>query len=276
MLRRRWLRAGIASAYALRHAWRNACHELTAMPATSRNAITAAVANSVMCITAKAIMRYRALGARPVTVRLRDSAERPSRTRWPSRIAGRSFSSAFITIPSGTPLTYSITKSGRPAWPTPGMVDQYFNDSTDQGDAGQDFRGPWNSGRKLGSTSSHPHSANCATRPGPGEGQASRGHCSVSAPQRPTPALATGRRSGGDGVSSTVVCLWGLPRNASRGCRTPCVGRWLRVPPVFSGLGTEHRSVRPHGRRGNPGPFPNSVDVPLAARPAMSTQCGSA
>jgi Mn-containing catalase len=30
--------------------------------------------------------------------------------------------------------------------PTPGLVDQYFNDSTDQGDAGQDFRGPWNQG----------------------------------------------------------------------------------------------------------------------------------
>ena len=30
--------------------------------------------------------------------------------------------------------------------PTAGLVDQYFNDSTDQGDAGQDFRGPWNQG----------------------------------------------------------------------------------------------------------------------------------
>ena len=30
--------------------------------------------------------------------------------------------------------------------PTPGLVDQYFNDSTAQGDAGQDFRGPWNQG----------------------------------------------------------------------------------------------------------------------------------
>jgi Mn-containing catalase len=30
--------------------------------------------------------------------------------------------------------------------PTPGLVDQYFNDSTDQGDAGRDFRGPWNEG----------------------------------------------------------------------------------------------------------------------------------
>ena len=30
--------------------------------------------------------------------------------------------------------------------PTAGLVDQYFNDSTDQGDAGQDYRGPWNQG----------------------------------------------------------------------------------------------------------------------------------
>ena len=33
--------------------------------------------------------------------------------------------------------------------PTPGLVDQYFNDSTGQGDAGQDFRGPWNQGGAL-------------------------------------------------------------------------------------------------------------------------------
>jgi manganese catalase len=30
--------------------------------------------------------------------------------------------------------------------PTPGLVDRYFNNSTAQGDAGQDFRGPWNEG----------------------------------------------------------------------------------------------------------------------------------
>jgi Mn-containing catalase len=30
--------------------------------------------------------------------------------------------------------------------PTPGLVDQYFNDSTGEGDAGKDFRGPWNEG----------------------------------------------------------------------------------------------------------------------------------
>ena len=30
--------------------------------------------------------------------------------------------------------------------PTAGLVDQYFNDSTAEGDAGQDFRGPWNQG----------------------------------------------------------------------------------------------------------------------------------
>jgi Mn-containing catalase len=30
--------------------------------------------------------------------------------------------------------------------PTPGLVDQYFNDSTGQGEAGEDFRGPWNEG----------------------------------------------------------------------------------------------------------------------------------
>jgi manganese catalase len=30
--------------------------------------------------------------------------------------------------------------------PTPGLVDQYFNDSTGEGDAGQDMRGPWNQG----------------------------------------------------------------------------------------------------------------------------------
>ena len=30
--------------------------------------------------------------------------------------------------------------------PTAGVVDQYFNDSTGEGDAGQDFRGPWNQG----------------------------------------------------------------------------------------------------------------------------------
>jgi Mn-containing catalase len=30
--------------------------------------------------------------------------------------------------------------------PTPGLVDQYFNDSTAEGDAGKDFRGPWNQG----------------------------------------------------------------------------------------------------------------------------------
>ena len=30
--------------------------------------------------------------------------------------------------------------------PTPGLVDQYFNDSTGEGDAGQDLRGPWNQG----------------------------------------------------------------------------------------------------------------------------------
>jgi Mn-containing catalase len=30
--------------------------------------------------------------------------------------------------------------------PTPGIVDQYFNDSTGKGDAGEDFRGPWNQG----------------------------------------------------------------------------------------------------------------------------------
>jgi Mn-containing catalase len=30
--------------------------------------------------------------------------------------------------------------------PTPGVVDQYFNDSTNEGDAGKDMRGPWNQG----------------------------------------------------------------------------------------------------------------------------------
>ena len=30
--------------------------------------------------------------------------------------------------------------------PTPGVVDQYFNDSTGDGDAGKDLRGPWNEG----------------------------------------------------------------------------------------------------------------------------------
>jgi Mn-containing catalase len=30
--------------------------------------------------------------------------------------------------------------------PTPGLVDQFFDDSTGQGDAGQDMRGPWNQG----------------------------------------------------------------------------------------------------------------------------------
>jgi Mn-containing catalase len=30
--------------------------------------------------------------------------------------------------------------------PTPGLVDQYFNDSTGEGDAGQDMRGAWNQG----------------------------------------------------------------------------------------------------------------------------------
>jgi Mn-containing catalase len=30
--------------------------------------------------------------------------------------------------------------------PTSGLVDQFFNDSTGQGDAGSEFRGPWNQG----------------------------------------------------------------------------------------------------------------------------------
>ena len=30
--------------------------------------------------------------------------------------------------------------------PTAGLVDQFFNDSTDNGDAGKDMRGPWNQG----------------------------------------------------------------------------------------------------------------------------------
>jgi Mn-containing catalase len=30
--------------------------------------------------------------------------------------------------------------------PTPGLVDQFFDDSTGEGDAGKDFRGPWNQG----------------------------------------------------------------------------------------------------------------------------------
>ena len=30
--------------------------------------------------------------------------------------------------------------------PTPGLVDQFFNDSTGDGDAGKDSRGPWNDG----------------------------------------------------------------------------------------------------------------------------------
>ncbi|GAC1304676.1 MAG: hypothetical protein NVSMB14_12220 [Isosphaeraceae bacterium] len=30
--------------------------------------------------------------------------------------------------------------------PTPGVVDQFFNDSTGEGDAGKDLRGPWNEG----------------------------------------------------------------------------------------------------------------------------------
>jgi Mn-containing catalase len=30
--------------------------------------------------------------------------------------------------------------------PTPGLVDQYFNDSTGQGEMGEDSRGPWNQG----------------------------------------------------------------------------------------------------------------------------------
>jgi Mn-containing catalase len=30
--------------------------------------------------------------------------------------------------------------------PTPGLVDQYFNDSSGEGDAGVDSRGPWNQG----------------------------------------------------------------------------------------------------------------------------------
>ncbi len=30
--------------------------------------------------------------------------------------------------------------------PTPGIVDQFFNDSTNDRDAGNDMRGPWNLG----------------------------------------------------------------------------------------------------------------------------------
>jgi Mn-containing catalase len=30
--------------------------------------------------------------------------------------------------------------------PTPELVNQYFNDSTGEGEAGQDYRGPWNQG----------------------------------------------------------------------------------------------------------------------------------
>ncbi len=30
--------------------------------------------------------------------------------------------------------------------PSPGVVDQFFNDSTGEGDAGKEFRGPWNEG----------------------------------------------------------------------------------------------------------------------------------
>ena len=30
--------------------------------------------------------------------------------------------------------------------PTPGIVDQFFNDSTNDGDCGNDMRGPWNQG----------------------------------------------------------------------------------------------------------------------------------
>ncbi len=30
--------------------------------------------------------------------------------------------------------------------PTPGLVDQFFDDSTGEGDAGSEFRGPWNQG----------------------------------------------------------------------------------------------------------------------------------
>jgi Mn-containing catalase len=30
--------------------------------------------------------------------------------------------------------------------PTPGVVDEYFNDSTGSGDAGTDEHGPWNEG----------------------------------------------------------------------------------------------------------------------------------
>ena len=30
--------------------------------------------------------------------------------------------------------------------PTPGLVDQFFDDSTGSGDAGSDLRGPWNEG----------------------------------------------------------------------------------------------------------------------------------
>src|SRR3984893_6292008 len=48
-------------------------------------------------------------------------------------------------------FTAALESLGNPAFsigtipPTPGLVDQYFNDSTGSGDRGeQDYRGPWN------------------------------------------------------------------------------------------------------------------------------------
>src|SRR6185437_1284483 len=50
-------------------------------------------------------------------------------------------------------FTAALESMGKPAFsigripPTPGLVDQYFNDSTGTGDRGEpDVRGPWNQG----------------------------------------------------------------------------------------------------------------------------------
>jgi Mn-containing catalase len=50
-------------------------------------------------------------------------------------------------------FTAALESMGKPAFsigkipPTPGLVDQFFNDSTGTGDRGEtDLRGPWNEG----------------------------------------------------------------------------------------------------------------------------------
>ena len=54
-------------------------------------------------------------------------------------------------------FTAALESMGKPAFsigripPTPGLVDQYFNDSTGTGDRGEpDAKGPWNQGRSEG------------------------------------------------------------------------------------------------------------------------------